>query len=227
MIKRLKRWGELLCSLKALQVITGFFTFSAKIYGNQRSVFLNGIDIMPNTRFWECVRIDGRTDIYRLPLWGQRGKHLHSYTWNRQEGDRPSHQQGGPALISREAAAPWLVVPRPEKIPRGQLMQAKIGSKQNDGGNNSKPAEGKLEQMEQPDAHTNKSWNWWRSASASTDKIREAYAAGQRRLVKIMPRSFGPRSELEDLDINWVYIGHLQSNKIKKTVRWARNSNSG
>lgn len=48
------------------------------------------------------------------------------------------------------------------------------------------------------------------------EAIREAYAAGQRCFGENRPQEFGKKVEaLADLDLEWHFIGHLQTNKLK------------
>lgn len=50
-------------------------------------------------------------------------------------------------------------------------------------------------------------------------RIRELFALGQRRFGENYAQELlAKAAELSDLPIEWVYIGHLQSNKIKKLV---------
>lgn len=58
------------------------------------------------------------------------------------------------------------------------------------------------------------------SKTVSSDRIREAYAAGIRDFGESrIPESLHKQEELKDLtDITWHFIGHLQSNKAKKAI---------
>ena len=48
------------------------------------------------------------------------------------------------------------------------------------------------------------------------EAIREAYGAGQRCFGENRPQEFGKKVEaLADLDLEWHFIGHLQTNKLK------------
>ena len=54
------------------------------------------------------------------------------------------------------------------------------------------------------------------------EAIREAYAAGQRRFGENRPQEFAVKvEELKDLDMEWHFIGHLQTNKIKLVLPYA------
>lgn len=55
------------------------------------------------------------------------------------------------------------------------------------------------------------------------EAIREAYALGQRRFGENYAQEIGEKAEaLADLtDLEWHFIGHLQSNKAKVVARWA------
>lgn len=55
------------------------------------------------------------------------------------------------------------------------------------------------------------------------DAIREAYALGQRRFGENYAQELAEKAEaLADLsDLEWHFIGHLQSNKAKLVARWA------
>lgn len=55
------------------------------------------------------------------------------------------------------------------------------------------------------------------------EAIREAYALGQRRFGENYAQELGEKAEaLADLtDVEWHFIGHLQSNKAKVVARWA------
>ena len=55
------------------------------------------------------------------------------------------------------------------------------------------------------------------------EAIREAYALGQRRFGENYAQELGEKAEaLADLtDLEWHFIGHLQSNKAKVVARWA------
>jgi pyridoxal phosphate enzyme (YggS family) len=57
------------------------------------------------------------------------------------------------------------------------------------------------------------------SKGQQLEKIKEVYALGQRRFGENYAQELIDKAKsLETLDIEWVYIGHLQSNKIKKIV---------
>lgn len=62
------------------------------------------------------------------------------------------------------------------------------------------------------------------SKGHAADRIREAYAAGQRRFGESYAQELVRKArELEDLaDIEWHFIGHLQRNKVKDVVPRAR-----
>ena len=54
------------------------------------------------------------------------------------------------------------------------------------------------------------------------EAIREAYAAGQRAFGENRPQEFGKKVEaLADLDLEWHFIGHLQTNKLKLVLPYA------
>ncbi len=54
------------------------------------------------------------------------------------------------------------------------------------------------------------------------EAIREAYAAGQRRFGENRPQEFAAKvEELKDLDLEWHFIGHLQTNKLKLVLPYA------
>ena len=54
------------------------------------------------------------------------------------------------------------------------------------------------------------------------EAIREAYAAGQRCFGENRPQEFGKKVEaLADLDLEWHFIGHLQTNKLKLVLPYA------
>lgn len=54
------------------------------------------------------------------------------------------------------------------------------------------------------------------------EAIREAYAAGQRRFGENRPQEFAVKvEELKDLDLEWHFIGHLQTNKLKLVLPYA------
>lgn len=58
------------------------------------------------------------------------------------------------------------------------------------------------------------------SKNRSEEEIREAYAAGARDFAENKAQGFQDhRQALEDLDeINWHFVGHLQTNKVSKVV---------
>ena len=54
------------------------------------------------------------------------------------------------------------------------------------------------------------------------EAIREAYAAGQRVFGENRPQEFAAKVEaLRDLDLEWHFIGHLQTNKLKLVLPYA------
>ena len=54
------------------------------------------------------------------------------------------------------------------------------------------------------------------------EAIQEAYAAGQRRFGENRPQEFAAKVEaLKDLDLEWHFIGHLQTNKLKMVLPYA------
>ncbi len=54
-------------------------------------------------------------------------------------------------------------------------------------------------------------------------KIVEAYRLGQRRFGENYAQELAEKAEeLKELDIYWVFIGHIQSNKIRKIVSYAQ-----
>ena len=54
------------------------------------------------------------------------------------------------------------------------------------------------------------------------EAIREAYGAGQRCFGENRPQEFGKKVEaLADLDLEWHFIGHLQTNKLKLVLPYA------
>ena len=54
------------------------------------------------------------------------------------------------------------------------------------------------------------------------EAIREAYAAGQRSFGENRPQEFAKKVEaLADLDLDWHFIGHLQTNKLKLVLPYA------
>jgi pyridoxal phosphate enzyme (YggS family) len=56
----------------------------------------------------------------------------------------------------------------------------------------------------------------------SVDKIREVYDLGQRKFGENYAQELSEKAELlKDLAIQWIYIGHIQSNKIRKIVTYA------
>jgi pyridoxal phosphate enzyme (YggS family) len=62
------------------------------------------------------------------------------------------------------------------------------------------------------------------SKTKPPEAIREAYAAGQRAFGENYAQELATKAEaLADLpDIEWHFIGHLQTNKAKVVARWAR-----
>lgn len=57
------------------------------------------------------------------------------------------------------------------------------------------------------------------SKKVSADRVREAYALGVRSFAENYVQEFIiKKTELNDLDIDWHFIGHLQSNKVKSVV---------
>lgn len=56
----------------------------------------------------------------------------------------------------------------------------------------------------------------------SEEEIMEAYAAGQRVFGESRPQELREKAVSMPKDIQWHFIGHLQSNKIKMTVPYAR-----
>jgi pyridoxal phosphate enzyme (YggS family) len=61
------------------------------------------------------------------------------------------------------------------------------------------------------------------SKTKPTDAIREAYAAGQRAFGENYAQELASKAEaLADLpDIEWHFVGHLQTNKAKIVAKWA------
>ena len=54
------------------------------------------------------------------------------------------------------------------------------------------------------------------------EAIREAYAAGQRVFGENRPQEFAAKVEaLSDLEVEWHFIGHLQTNKLKLVLPYA------
>ena len=54
------------------------------------------------------------------------------------------------------------------------------------------------------------------------EALREAYAAGQRVFGENRPQEFAAKVEaLRDLDLEWHFIGHLQTNKLKLVLPYA------
>lgn len=54
------------------------------------------------------------------------------------------------------------------------------------------------------------------------EKIREVYDLGQRRFGENYAQELSEKAEvLKDLAIEWIFIGHIQSNKIRKIVTYA------
>ncbi|MBR5723919.1 MAG: YggS family pyridoxal phosphate-dependent enzyme [Bacteroidales bacterium] len=54
------------------------------------------------------------------------------------------------------------------------------------------------------------------------EAIREAFAAGQRRFGENRPQEFAAKVEaLKDLDLEWHFVGHLQTNKLKLVLPYA------
>ena len=54
------------------------------------------------------------------------------------------------------------------------------------------------------------------------EAVREAYAAGQRVFGENRPQEFAAKIEaLRDLDLEWHFIGHLQTNKLKLVLPYA------
>lgn len=62
------------------------------------------------------------------------------------------------------------------------------------------------------------------SKTKPVDAIRDAYAAGQRAFGESYAQELSAKAEaLGDLaDIEWHFIGHLQTNKARVVARWAR-----
>lgn len=56
----------------------------------------------------------------------------------------------------------------------------------------------------------------------SREEIMEAYDAGQRIFGESRPQELKEKAESMPSDIQWHFIGHLQSNKIKMTVPYVR-----
>ena len=56
----------------------------------------------------------------------------------------------------------------------------------------------------------------------SEEEIMEAYEAGQRVFGESRPQELKEKAETMPKDIEWHFIGHLQSNKIKMTVPYVR-----
>lgn len=54
-------------------------------------------------------------------------------------------------------------------------------------------------------------------------KIIEVHALGQRKFAENYAQELAAKAEaLKELDIHWIFIGHIQSNKIRKIVSYAR-----
>ena len=54
------------------------------------------------------------------------------------------------------------------------------------------------------------------------EAIREAFAAGQRRFGENRPQEFAAKVDsLKDLDLEWHFVGHLQTNKLKLVLPYA------
>ena len=54
------------------------------------------------------------------------------------------------------------------------------------------------------------------------EAIREAYAAGQRAFGENRPQELAKKvEELKDLDLEWHFLGHLQTNKLKMVLPYA------
>lgn len=53
------------------------------------------------------------------------------------------------------------------------------------------------------------------------EKILEAYGAGQRRFAESRPQEFAAKVPLLPPDIEWHFIGHLQTNKLKLVLPYA------
>ena len=54
------------------------------------------------------------------------------------------------------------------------------------------------------------------------EAIREAFAAGPRRFGENRPQEFAAKVEaLKDLDLEWHFVGHLQTNKLKLVLPYA------
>lgn len=56
----------------------------------------------------------------------------------------------------------------------------------------------------------------------SVEEIMEAYTAGQRVFGESRPQELKEKAESMPKDIEWHFIGHLQSNKIKMTVPYVK-----
>lgn len=56
----------------------------------------------------------------------------------------------------------------------------------------------------------------------SAEEIMEAYGAGQRVFGESRPQELKEKAESMPKDIEWHFIGHLQSNKIKMTVPYVK-----
>ena len=55
------------------------------------------------------------------------------------------------------------------------------------------------------------------------EAIREAYAAGQRAFGENRPQELAKKvEELKDLDLEWHFLGHLQTNKLKMVLPYAQ-----
>lgn len=55
----------------------------------------------------------------------------------------------------------------------------------------------------------------------SLDNVMEAYGAGQRRFGENRPQELAAKAVAAPADIEWHFIGHLQTNKIKMVVPYA------
>lgn len=53
------------------------------------------------------------------------------------------------------------------------------------------------------------------------EDIREAYAAGQRIFGESRPQELAAKAQVLPPDIEWHFIGHLQTNKVKQVVPYA------
>lgn len=56
----------------------------------------------------------------------------------------------------------------------------------------------------------------------SPEELMEAYEAGQRVFAESRPQELSQKAEILPKDIEWHFIGHLQTNKIKMTVPYCR-----